>query len=63
MSNKTNTHRNLNLDYPIQLQRRSIHADLLQVMSRIAQKGSDIIPIGKTSPDTLHEPEEEEVPS
>ena len=30
-------------------------------MSRIAQKGSDIIPIGKTSPDTLHEPEEEEV--
>ena len=30
-------------------------------MSKIAQKGSDIIPIGKTSPDTQHEPEEEEV--
>lgn len=35
-------------------------AEHAQVMSRIAQKGSDIIPIGKTSPDTLHEPEEEE---
>ena len=30
-------------------------------MSRIAQKGQDITPIGKTSADTFQQPEEEEV--
>ena len=30
-------------------------------MSRIAQKGQDITPIGKTSADTLQQAEEEEV--
>ena len=32
-----------------------------QAMSRIAQKGQDITPIGKTSADTLQQAEEEEV--
>ena len=30
-------------------------------MNKIAQKGSDITPIGKTSAETFQEPEEEEV--
>jgi len=35
-------------------------AEYAQAMSRIAQKGQDITPIGKTSADTFQQPEEEE---